>query len=256
MSHRSVQAAPGGEAREAVLHALRAGYRHIDTAALYDNEADVGAAVRDSGVPREEVFITTKLWNSDHGYEEAQEAARTSLRKLGLDYVDLYLVHAPVPGGRLESHRGLEQLQRDGLARSIGVSNFGVHHLEELLSVASVPPAVNQVEVSPFLTREELTAFCSEHGIIVEAYSPLTKGRRLGDPTVAAVAASHGVTAAQVLLRWSLQNGYVVLPKSVTPSRIEENADIFGFSLSVEDMKRLDGLNDEFVTGWDPTVWE
>jgi diketogulonate reductase-like aldo/keto reductase len=246
------QVARGKETRDAVREALRCGYRHIDTARAYGNERDVGAAVRESGIPRAEVFVTTKLWNDDQGYDAALRAFDASFDRLGLEYVDLYLLHWPVPRKRLESWRALEQIHAQGRARAIGVSNFMVHHLEELLSDAKVVPAVNQIEVSPFLQHREVRALCDEHGIVVEAYSPLTRGTRLRHPVVAAVAGRARRSAAQVLLRWGLQHGLVVLPKSTRAARIAENAALFDFELSARDMSELDELEEGLATGWDP----
>jgi diketogulonate reductase-like aldo/keto reductase len=248
------QASAGRETQNAVLSALRFGYRHIDTARIYGNEADVGAAVRDSGVPREEVFVTTKLWNQDQGYDRALRAFDASLKRLGLAYVDLYLLHWPVAGLRLESWRALERLSADSRARSIGVSNFLVPHLEELLAHAHVVPAVDQIECSPFLQRRETVALCARHGIVVEAYSPLTRGMRLTHPAVLQVARDVGRSPAQVLLRWAIQHGHVVLPKSTKPERIAENGSVFDFSLDSEAIRRLDGLEEGLVTGWDPAT--
>jgi diketogulonate reductase-like aldo/keto reductase len=244
---------PRGKATShAVAAALAAGYRHVDTARIYGNEADVGKALRASGVPRGELFVTTKLWNDDHGYDSALRAFDASLERLGLDDVDLYLVHWPVAGKRRDSWRALERLHREGRARAIGVSNFMPHHLEELLGGAEIVPAVDQIEVSPFHQQRETRAFCGRQGIVVEAYSPLTRGQRLGDATVAAVAARVGRTPAQVMLRWGIQQGLVVLPKSAHEARIRDNAAIFDFTLDVEAMAALDALDEELVTGWDP----
>lgn len=247
------QLAPGRVTQEAVRAALAAGYRHVDTAAAYRNEADVGAAIRTSGLPRGSVWVTTKLANADQGAARARRAFEASLEGLGFDAVDLYLLHWPHEL-RLESWRVLEQLHVEGLARSIGVSNFLVRHLDELLAHASVPPALNQIEVSPFLyrSREDTLRRCAEAGIAVEAYSPLTKGRRLDDATVAAVAAEVGRTPAQVLVRWSLQKGFVVIPRSSSPARIAENAAVFDFALDEGQMARLDALDEGLTTGWDP----
>ena len=248
------QARPGREAESAVRHALEEGYRLIDTAKLYGNEADVGKAVRESGIPRDEIFVTTKLWNSDHGYDETLAACARSLRTLGLDYVDLYLIHWPVEGRRRETWKAMEAIYSKGWARAIGVSNYMVHHLESLLETAEVTPAVDQVEMHPFLPQREVRAFCREHGILPEAYSPLTKGRRLDDRRVAAVARRHRKTPAQVLLRWGLQQGAAAIPKSVRPERIRENRDVFDFELDAEDLRALDSLHGEDLhTGWDPT---
>jgi diketogulonate reductase-like aldo/keto reductase len=236
-----------------VLEALRVGYRLIDTAKLYRNESDVGAAVRESGIPREAVFVTTKLWNTDHGYDAALRAFDHSLRQLGLDYVDLYLIHWPVAGLRRETWKAFETIYAQGKARAIGVSNYMVHHLTELLADAKVPPAVDQVEMNPFLPQRELQAFCRDHGIRLEAYSPLTKGRRFGDRRLGAVAMKHAKTPAQVLLRWCLETGAVAIPKSVRPERIRENSEIFDFSLDAEDLRALDALDESLHTSWDPT---
>jgi diketogulonate reductase-like aldo/keto reductase len=247
------QAPQGEETQTAVRAALAAGYRHIDTARVYQNETDVGQALHDSGVPRDQVFITTKLWNADHGYEAAILACEASLKRLGLDYLDLFLIHWPVPGLRQESWRALVELQHRGLCRSIGVSNYTVRHLQELLDKTDTPPAVNQVEFHPFLYQQRLQAFCQAQGIVVEAYSPLTRGERLDDPVLAGVAALHQKTPAQVLIRWSLQHGLVVLPKSTRPERIRHNAEVFDFTLSDADMALLDGLHEDLRTCWDPT---
>lgn len=246
------QSARGEETRDAVREALRLGYRHIDTARVYGNEQDVGAAVRDSGVPRSEVWITTKLWNDDQGYDASLRAFDASLTRLGLDYIDLYLLHWPVTGKRLESWRGLEKLLGDGRVRAIGVSNFMEHHLQELLNHATIVPAVNQIELSPFLQQRQVRSLCHTHGIVVEAYSPLTKGLRLHHPTVTAIAEQIGRSPAQVLLRWALQHDLVVLPKSVRPERIAENLALFDFELNTDAMARLDALEEGLVTGWDP----
>jgi diketogulonate reductase-like aldo/keto reductase len=245
---------PRGEVtRQAVLSALAAGYRHIDTARIYGNERDVGRAVLESGLPRGDIFVTTKLWNDDQGYDSTLRACERSLEALGLEYVDLYLVHWPVPGRRLESWRAMEKLLADGKCRAIGVSNFMERHLEELLGRAKVVPSVNQVEQHPFLYQQSLQRYCADKGIVVEAYSPLTKGMRLGDPRVVEVARKYGKSPAQVLIRWCLEHDLVVIPKSVHEERIRENANVFDFSLSPEDLRQLDGLNEELYTGWDPT---
>lgn len=246
------QSSRGATTKNAVLTALRAGYRHIDTARIYGNEADVGAAVRESEVPREEIFVTTKLWNEDQGFEEAQRAFDASLRRLGLDYVDLYLIHWPVAGKRLDSWRALERIKASGRARAIGVSNFLVPHLEELLAAANEPPAVDQIEMHPFLQQRETRALCAKAAIVVEAYSPLTHGRKIDDPVIAAVAARVGRSPAQVLLRWGIEKGVVVLPKSTNEGRIIENADVFGFTLDAAAMESLDALDEGLATGWDP----
>lgn len=242
----------GGGTLRAVAEALQHGYRHVDTARVYGNENQVGQALRESGLPRNEVFVTTKLWNQDQGYDAALRAFEGSLKRLGLDYVDLYLIHWPVAGLRLESWRALEQLYKDKRARSIGVSNFLTPHLKELAATAKVLPAVNQIELTPFLQRRETTALCRELGIALEAYSPLTRGQRLQHPVVLEIAAAVQRSPAQVLLRWNVQHGAIVLPKSVTAARIVENAALFDFELDAGAMARLDALEEGLVTGWDP----
>lgn len=247
------QASPGGEAKRAVLEALRVGYRLVDTASAYRNEEDVGAAVRESGIPREEIFVTTKLWNTDHGHDKTLRAFDRSLRRLGLDRVDLYLVHWPVEGLRQETWGSMERIFAEGRARAIGVSNYTVRHLEELLARAEVPPTVNQVEFSPFLHQRELLDFCDRHGIVLESYGPLVRGEKMDDPVLGRVARKAGRTPAQVLLRWGLQRGTVVIPKSVRPERIRENAGVFGWELGPADMAALDALDEGHRTSWDPT---
>ncbi len=245
----------GKQARDAVRLALQHGYRLFDSASYYRNERSLGQAIRESGVPRGEVVVTTKLWNSDHGYEAALRAFRRSQERLGLGPVDLYLIHWPVQGRRKDSWRALETLHEEGEVRSIGVSNYMVHHMEELLAHAEVVPAVNQIELHPFSyrSRRATVELCRQNDIAVEAYSPLTKGRRLGDARVEAVATACGKTPAQVLIRWGLQHGFVEIPKSSHPARIHENADVFGFELSREHMETLDGLDEALSTSWDPT---
>ena len=248
------QAQRGEATRGAIQAALRLGYRHVDTARIYGNEADVGAALRASSseVPREEVFVTTKLWNADQGYDAALRAFDASLTRLAVDYVDLYLIHWPVPGKRMDSWRALETLFESKRARAIGVSNFLVPHLEELLGVAKVVPAVNQIELHPFLQHRDTRAFCKKHGIVVEAYSPLTHGMRLDHPVVVEVAKRVGRSPAQVLLRWGVQHGLVVLPKSTKEERIRENGALFDFALDEGNMAALDALEEGLATGWDP----
>jgi diketogulonate reductase-like aldo/keto reductase len=246
------QATPD-DTRFAVETALAEGYRLVDTAKLYRNEADVGQAVRASGMPRDEVFVTTKLWNADHGYDQTLRAADASARRLDLGPIDLYLIHYPVPGVRLESWRALVKLRDDGVARSIGVSNFTVRHLDELIQASGVVPAVNQVEFHPFLFQKALLDYCREKGIQLQAYCPLTQGMRLGHPTIVELAAKYGRTPAQILIRWGLQHGVLEIPKSVKAHRIHENAQVFGWDLAPEDMAVLDGLNEDLHTSWDPT---
>jgi diketogulonate reductase-like aldo/keto reductase len=199
------------------------------------------------------VFVTTKLWNSDHGYDEALRACDASLRRLGLDRLDLYLVHWPVEGRRHDTWRAMERILADGRAQAVGVSNYTVRHLDELLARASEPPAVNQVEYHPFLHQAPLLDHCRRHGIQLEAYGPLVRGRRMDHPVLRRVAARHGRTVAQVLVRWGLEHGLVTIPKSVRRERIEENADVFGFRLDAEDLAALDALDEGLRTAWDPT---
>jgi diketogulonate reductase-like aldo/keto reductase len=244
---------PGTETYQAVKAALKIGYRLIDTASFYRNEEDVGRAVRDSTVPREAVFITTKLWNDDHGYDTALRAFDASLKRLGFGYIDLYLIHFPVPNLRQESWRALEKILDSGRARAVGVSNYTEGHLKELLRQSSVVPAVNQVEFSPFLYQRNLLEFCRSKGIRLEAYAPLTAGRRLHDPRITAIARKHGRTNAQILLRWAVQHEVVVIPKATHADRIAENARIFDFELTSEEVSALDGLHDGFRSSWDPT---
>lgn len=247
------QLAPGRETQAAVEAALAAGYRHVDTAAAYRNEGDVAAALRASGIPRDDVWITTKLWNEDQGAETTRPAFERSLARLGLDHVDLYLLHWP-HALRLESWRVLEELHAEGLARSIGVSNFLVPQLDELLGVAAVRPAANQIELSPFLygTRRAIVERCRVDGIAIEAYSPLTKGRRLDDRTVGRIAEELGRTPAQVLIRWAIEHGFVVLPRSSNAERIAENAQVWEFELGPGRIGALDALDEGLTTGWDP----
>ena len=237
---------------EAITKALQVGYRAIDTASLYYNEEQVGEAIRHSGVAREEIFVTTKVWNTDQGYDNTLKAFEVSLKKLNMDYVDLYLTHWPVEGKYPDTYRAIERLYEEKLIRVPGVSNHHAHHLEQLLRSANVPPMVNQVEAHPYLSQEPLRTFCREHHIAVTAWSPLGRGGVLQDETIIKIAEKYGKSAAQVVLRWHLQHDIMVIPKSVTPSRIEENANIFDFVLSSEDMAVIDGLNRNQRFGKDP----
>ncbi|MGG0796491.1 aldo/keto reductase [Brevibacillus laterosporus] len=241
----------GAEVEQAIRMALEAGYRSIDTAAIYENEAGVGKAIRDSKIPREEIFVTTKVWNTEQGYESTLQAFDTSLQKLGLDYIDLYLVHWPVPGKYKETWRALETLYKKGLVRSIGVSNFHIHHLEDLLSVCEVKPMLNQIEMHPYLIQKELRQYCEQHGIYVEAWRPLMRGN-LEVPLVQEMAERYQKTPAQIVLRWDLQHNVLVIPKSVKKERIIENAGLFDFELTDADMALLDGLNRDQRFGPDP----
>ena len=246
---------PDDEAHRAVATALQAGYRSIDTAKLYFNEEGVGRAIAESGIPREELFITTKLWNDEHGYDKALRAFDASMARLGLDYLDLYLIHWPVPrqDKYADAWRALCSLAGDGRVRAIGVSNFTQAHLTRIIEDSGVVPAVNQVELHPRFAQAPLRAFDAGHGIATEAWSPLGQGKGLlDDPVLAKIAAAHGRTPAQVVLRWHLQLGNVVIPKSVTASRIAENIDVFGFELSGDDIAAIDGLDAGGRIGPDP----
>jgi len=249
------QAGAGEATRAAVTWALAAGYRLIDTARMYGNEREVGEAIRASGVPREEVFVTTKLAGGDQGYESALAAAQASLQRLDLGYIDLYLIHWPTatpPSRRLDSWRALERLHAEGVCRAVGVSNYTVRHLEEIRSRFQLQPAVNQVEFHPFLYQRDLLEYCHRRQIQVEAYSPLVHGRRLEDPRIREVAAHHHRSPAQVLIRWGLQHGVVEIPKSSRQDRIVENSRVFDFELTPAEMSRLNALDEGFRTTMDP----
>lgn len=242
----------GEEVVSSVKAAIKNGYQSIDTAAVYKNEEGVGQAIKEAGVPREELFITTKVWNSDQGYESTLEAFETSLSKLGLEYLDLYLIHWPVKGKYNDTWKALEKLYKDGRVRAIGVSNFHVHHLEDLLGHAEIKPMVNQVEYHPHLTQEELRAFCKKEGIQLEAWSPLKQGELLTEPTIVKIAEKHKKSPAQIILRWDLQNEVVTIPKSIKENRMIENASIFDFELTTEEMKGISSLNKNERIGPDP----
>jgi 2,5-diketo-D-gluconate reductase A len=236
---------PDDETTAAVLAAVDVGYRSIDTAAIYRNEEGVGAAVRAAPVPRDDLFITTKVWNERQGFDETLRAFDESLRRLGLEQVDLYLIHWPAPrrDRYVDTWRALVRLREEGRARSIGVSNFTVAHLRRLFDETGVVPAVNQIELHPRFQQAELRAFHAEHGIATESWSPLAQGKLVGDPTIETIARKHGKTTAQVIIRWHLDLGLVVIPKSSRPERIRENADVFDFRLDEEDLARIDGLD-------------
>ena len=246
------QSAPGRTTQRVVRYALNIGYRHIDTAYIYGNESDVGKAVHESGIQREEVFITTKLWNTrEVGYDSALRSCEDSLQRLGLTYVDLYLIHWPVQGisNSTDIWRAMVHLLKEGKARAIGVSNYTIDDLKEILQDSNVVPAVNQVEFHPFLYQKDLLSFCKKNGIQLEAYSPLTRGKRLNHPSIKNIAKKYqNKTPAQILIRWSLQHNLVVIPKSIHEDRILENSQVFDFELTAEDMKFLDSLNENLQT--------
>ncbi|CAM3944188.1 aldo/keto reductase [Tsukamurella strandjordii] len=231
-------------AEAAVAEALRVGYRSIDTAKVYENEAGTGRAIAASGLDRGDVYLTTKLWNSDQGFDETLRAFDASLERLGTDYVDLYLIHWPVPeyGRAVDTFKAFQKIRDEGRAKSIGVSNFRVEDLQRVIDETGEAPAVNQIELHPGLPQDELRAFHAEHGIATEAWSPLGQGESLEDPTIVEIAAAHGVTPAQAILRWHLQLGNVVIPKSVTPARIAENFEVFGFELTADEVARITAL--------------
>jgi diketogulonate reductase-like aldo/keto reductase len=242
----------GDETYQAVLAAFECGYRHIDTASVYRNEDQVGRALKASGLPRDQVFITTKVWDADQGFENTLRAYETSLSLLGVEYVDLYLVHWPVRGTRRDTFRALEKLYRDGRVRAIGVSNYLVPHLEELLTYAEILPAVNQFEITPYLYSADTVRLCESKGIRVESYSPLVRGRKENDPRLASLAQKYGKSTYQILIRWALDHGFVTIPKSSTPERIRDNAAVFDFALSAEDVVLLDTFSDGTRVAPDP----
>ncbi|WP_062205061.1 aldo/keto reductase [Demequina salsinemoris] len=245
------------QATMAVREALNAGYRHIDTAAIYKNEEGVGAGLRESGVPREDVFLTTKVWNRDQGFESTKDAARASLDRLGVDYVDLLLIHWPVPmvDRYVDTWKAMIELRDAGLARSIGVSNFTPATLDRLVDETGEAPVINQIEVHPYLQQETMRAVDAGHGALTEAWSPLGQSHVLGDPVIEAIAAKHGRTPAQVVIRWHVQLGNVVIPKSVTPARIVSNIQVFDFALDSDDLAAIGALDRGERFGPDPDTF-
>lgn len=245
-----------GKAKESVLEALKAGYRHIDSAQMYRNEAQVGEAVRESGVPRGDVFVTTKIASGNHGYKSTIKAVDESLKRFKFDYVDLFLIHDPLSGSkrRLETYKALLEAKEAGKIRSVGVSNYGVHHLEEIRTAGYEMPSVNQIELHPLCQQKPIVEHCKENGIVVEAYCPIIRGD-MGHPVIQELASKYKRDPAQILIRWSLQKGYVPLPKSETPSRIRSNANLYDLELSEDDMQKLDGLDrgDDGAISWNPT---
>ncbi|MDD9270778.1 aldo/keto reductase [Paenibacillus sp. GCM10023248] len=246
----------GSEVVSSVKAAIKNGYRSIDTAAIYGNETGVGQAIaealQENGLSREDLFVTSKVWNADLGYESAIAAYEASLSKLGLDYLDLYLIHWPVKGKYKEAWRALETLYKEGRVKAIGVSNFQIHHLEDVMKDGEIKPMVNQVELHPLLAQQELHSFCQANGIQLEAWSPLMQGQLLDHPVLSDIAAKHGKSIAQVILRWDLQRGIVTIPKSIKEHRIIENANVFDFALSEDEMSRIGALNENRRVGPDP----
>jgi methylglyoxal/glyoxal reductase len=248
----------GEEVVDSVKTAIEVGYRSIDTAAIYKNEEGVGKAIAESNVPREELFITTKLWNADQGYEATLAAFDVSMEKLSLDYLDLYLIHWPLPsqGKYVETWKALEKLYKDGRVRAIGVSNFKIHHLEEIIANCEIVPMVNQVEYHPVFNQHELHAFCKKHSIQLEAWSPLMQGGLLEEPALVEIANKYNKSTAQIIIRWDIQSGVVTIPKSVKSHRISENADVFDFELSQEDMDSINALNQDQRQFADPDEFD
>lgn len=254
------QVKDGEEAYNSVLEALKVGYRHIDTAEVYRNEESVGRAIKDSGIPRNEIFVTSKVWNNHSTYESAKEALEASLNRLGLDYVDLYLIHWPNPAHtranneqrNRDVYRALEDAYKAGKVRAIGISNFMVHHLESLLKTVTIKPAVNQIYINPTDQQEEVVLFNDKHDILTEAYSPLGTGKIFNVPMLEELARKYNKSIGQVVLRWSLEHGYLPLPKSVTPSRIKENLELFDFKLDKEDIEKIDKLHGTFGSAPNP----
>ncbi|MFC1921828.1 aldo/keto reductase [Chloroflexota bacterium] len=243
---------PGGETELAIVAALEAGYRSIDTAAAYNNEASVGKAIQESDISREELFITTKLWNADQGYDSALKAFDESMEKLQLEVLDLYLIHWPVVGRYIDSWKALEKIYQDGRVRAIGLSNFQIHHIEDILEMCEVKPTLNQVEFHPRLRQAELQEFCVQNQVQLQAWAPLMQGKALDIPEIVEIGGKYGKSAAQILIRWDLQHEVITIPKSITPHRILENSQVFDFQISEEDMATIDSLNQDKRVGPDP----
>lgn len=249
------KAQEGSEVENAVKFALAHGYRLIDTASFYENETGVGKAIKQSGVPREEIFVTTKVWNDMLGYEETLAAFEDSRKKLDLEYIDLYLIHWPVPGKFKDAWKAMEKLYKEGAVRAIGVCNFNIHHLEELFESCEIKPAVNQVEFHPLLVQKDLLQFCKDNNIQMEAWAPIMRGKGLDHPNIVEIAEKYGKTPAQVVLRWHLEHDVIAIPKSVREHRIVENFDVFDFSLTKEEVEKIDSMNKNERTGPDPDVF-
>lgn len=242
------QIPPGKSTVKAVKYALEIGYKHFDTAMIYGNESDVGKALKDSNVKREDIFITTKVWNSNQGHDSTLKAFESSLRRLGLSYVDLYLIHWPVQEKIIETWKAMIKLLNSGKVKAIGVSNYSIEELKETINSSDIVPAINQVEYHPFLYQEDLLQFCKNNAIQLEAYSPLTRGQRLNDPNIVRIATAYDKTPAQILVRWSLQHDLIVIPKSSHEVRILENSQVFNFHIHQKDMEILDSLNEDLRT--------
>jgi diketogulonate reductase-like aldo/keto reductase len=246
------QSKAGNETQNAVRLALDYGYRHIDTAAIYGNENDVAKAIQDSKVDLNDLFITTKVWNADQGYDNTLKALDQSLLKLNMDYVDMYLVHWPQPGLRLDTWKAMMTIYEQGKARAIGISNYTEKHIDELLIDSPIVPGVNQIEMTPYLYQKELAEHCLKNRIQIESYSPLTQGKKINEPRLVALANKYGKTAGQMLIRWSIEHNFIVLPKSATAERIKENAEVFDFSITKEDLDFMDSWDENFRVSWNP----
>ncbi|GAB2534082.1 aldo/keto reductase [Gracilibacillus alcaliphilus] len=250
------KAEAGEEVYQAVRSALELGYRHIDTASLYANEEGVGQAIKDSGIPRDEIFVTTKVWNDEQGFQETKAAFARSLERLQMDYVDLYLVHWPVPGKFIETYQALEDIYREDQAKAIGVSNFEPHHLEALLKEARVIPAVNQIELHPQLQQQHIREFCAKHDILIEAWAPLGKAQYFDHPTLQELANKYQKKPSQIIIRWQYQSGIITIPKSVRKARQQENVDIFDFALSKEDIAKIEAMDANQRLGQHPDEFD
>ncbi|WP_404451615.1 aldo/keto reductase [Virgibacillus necropolis] len=245
---------PDDQVYDTVSNALDLGYRHIDTASFYGNEEGVGKAVRNSGIPREDIFVTSKVWNDDHGYEKALKAFEQSMEKLGFDYLDLFLIHWPVPEVFPDTWKALEETNKSEHVRAIGVSNFLDHHLEELSKTASEMPVIDQIELHPKLLQTSTVAYCREHNIAVESWSPLGRAKYLDDPLLVKMAIKYNKSVAQLIIRWHLENDFIVIPKSTNASRQKENADVFDFEIATEDMNFMNKMNEDFRVGSHPNT--